>query len=372
MKIAIDVRRIQDFGVGTYISNLVKTLASKNRGHSYILLGDPDKVSAVASLPENFQLVRWNVPRGSWKAYPQLHHLLRSNGADVLHLPYLGAAALVPCRYLITVHDVADFLYDSHQGWRRTLRWHLVRHALRGASRILAVSHATKRDIEDLFAIPSSQIIVVENAIDERFIQTSRREERRLVLQRYRVNDPYLLYVGSARPQKNLPRLIEAFAVIKRTLREHPVFHDLRLLIIGDELSEHSDVRRTVVRAHLQNEVRFLGFIPAETLRVFYGSAEVFVFPSLHEGFGLPPLEAMAQGTPVVTSNVSSLPEVMGEAAVFVNPENVFEIARGVEKVLLDEELRAQLRNRGRTHVARFSWERSVDQVLQIYAEAAK
>ena len=121
----------------------------------------------------------------------------------------------------------------------------------------------------------------------------------------------------------------------------------------------------------MQENVRFLGFVPVEILRVFYQSAEVFVFPSLHEGFGLPPLEAMAQGTPVVTSNVSSLPEVVGDAAVLVAPENVFEIARGMERALLDEELRNQLRARGHRQIARFSWERSIQQVLQIYSEAA-
>ena len=151
---------------------------------------------------------------------------------------------------------------------------------------------------------------------------------------------------------------------------EHPVYRKLKLLIIGDELSEHPDLRRTVVRTRMQNDVRFLGYVQIETLRVFYQAAEVFVFPSLYEGFGLPPLEAMAQGTPVVTSNVSSLPEAVGDAAVLVHPENVFDIARGVQQVLLDANLREELRRRGKRQFARYSWERSILQVLKIYAEA--
>jgi glycosyltransferase involved in cell wall biosynthesis len=251
------------------------------------------------------------------------------------------------------------------------MRWRMLRRTLWRASRILAVSHATRRDIENVFGIPAARIRVVENAIDERFVLTSRREEQKMVLERHRVVDPFLLYVGNARPQKNLTRLIEAFAVLKGELRNHRTYAALKLLIIGDELGEHPDLRRTVIRTRMQNDVRFLGFLPIETLRVFYQSAEVFVFPSLHEGFGLPPLEAMAQGTPVVTSNVSSLPEVVGDAAVLVPPENVFEIARGVERALLDEDLRSQLRERGQRRIARFSWERSVQQVLRIYSEAA-
>jgi len=372
MKIAIDIRRIQDFGIGTYIRNLVKTLAFRDRENSYLLLGNERTALALCEFPDNFVIRDWDAPSDSWRTHLRLHQILQDHAVDLLHIPYLRTASLVPCRYLITVHDIADFLYASGKGGvRGNLRWRMTRRALLRARHILAVSLATKRDLENLFQVPSGQITVVENAIDERFTQITPLEERRLVLERYQVNDPFLLYVGSAKPQKNLPRLVEAFAVLKGELREHPDYGRLRLLIIGDELSEHSDLRRAVIRTRMQNEVRFLGFVPVETLRVFYQSAEVFVFPSLHEGFGLPPLEAMAQGTPVVTSNVSSMPEVVGEAAVLVHPENVFDIARGISQVLLDHDLRQKLREKGRLQMERFSWERSVSRVLDIYAEAA-
>jgi len=370
MNIAIDVRRIEDFGVGTYIRNLVRTLATSDTVNRYLLLGEPEKVSRVAALPENFRVVEWGQEKRLWKRELRLHQLLQAQGPDLLHIPYLREAFLVPCPYLMTVHDVADFLYPRHPGWEQNWRWRMVRRTLSRARRVLAVSRATQRDIENLFGIPASRVTVVENAIDERFLQSGRREEQKLALERYQVTDPFLLYVGSARPQKNLPRLIEAFAVVKGELRDHPVYRNLKLLIIGDELSEHPDLRRTVLRTRMQEHVRFLGFLPVELLRLFYQAAEVFVFPSLHEGFGLPPLEAMAQGTPVVTSNVSSLPEVVGDAAVLVPPENIFEIARGVERALLDPDLRQQLRERGHRRIARFSWERSVHQVLEIYSEA--
>lgn len=371
MNIAIDVRRIEDFGVGTYIRNLIRTLAANDHRNRYVLLGDPAKIGQVAELPPNFRLVPWREARESWKQGWQLERLLQGYSVDLLHFPNLRPALMVPCRYLMTVHDVADFIYGAQPGWKQNLRWRVVRRTLRNAQRIMAVSRATQRDLENLFGIPASRVTVVENAIDERFLQSARREEQRLVLERYQVTDPFLLYVGSAKPQKNLPRLIEAFAVLKGELRDHRTYANLKLLIIGDELSEHPDLRRLVIRTRMQDQVRFLGYVPVEILRVFFQSAEVFVFPSLHEGFGLPPLEAMAQGTPVVTSNVSSLPEVVGDAAVLVEPENVFDIARGVERALLDEELRQQLRLRGRQQIARFSWERSVRQVMQIYAEAA-
>jgi glycosyltransferase involved in cell wall biosynthesis len=249
------------------------------------------------------------------------------------------------------------------------------------AGKILAVSRATQRDIENLFQIPSERVTVIPNALDERFLLAgrvsgqaqgaARKEDVRLAHERYGVHDPFLLYVGSARPQKNLARLIEAFAAVKGELAGNPRFQNLKLLIIGDELSEQPDLRHTVARTRMSKDVRFLGFVPLEILRIFYQSAEVFVFPSLHEGFGLPPLEAMAMGTPVVTSNVSSLPEVVGEAAVTVHPENVFDIARGVLRALTDEALRDDLRARGRQQITRFSWDRSVDQLLEVYNQTA-
>ena len=396
MRIAIDIRRIEDFGVGTYIRNLVQKLAVRGAQNDYFLLGDQKSAENLLPLPDNFRVLPWS--GGNWlQRELQLQQLIRSSWIDLLHIPYLRPALMSPCPYLMTVHDLADFLYTSQTGWRQQLRVQMTRRTMMNARRILAVSSATQRDIENLFAVPSAKISVIANALDERFLLAgrlsgslsgtssdgmgngtgngtggqARREDIRLVHERYGVQDPFLLYVGSARPQKNLPRLIEAFAAVKGELLAHPTYQNLKLVIIGDELSEHPELRHTVLRTRMQTDVRFLGFLPQEILRIFYQSAEVFVFPSLHEGFGLPPLEAMSMGTPVVTSNVSSLPEVVGDAAVTVHPENVFDIARGIQLALTDEVLRAQLRERGRQQIQRFSWDRSVDRVLEIYAEAA-
>jgi glycosyltransferase involved in cell wall biosynthesis len=166
--------------------------------------------------------------------------------------------------------------------------------------------------------------------------------------------------------------MIEAFSALKTELERDGLYPDLKLIIIGDDLSGNPDLRRTVVRSGVQNDVRFLGFIPIEVLRIFYDSAKIFVFPSLYEGFGLPPLEAMAHGTPVVTSNVSSLPEVVGNAAVLVNPENVFEIMRALHRVLVDKALRDRMKERGYLQATRFSWEISVRRVRAVYREVGQ
>jgi len=248
----------------------------------------------------------------------------------------------------------------------------LTRRVLRGAARILAVSQFTKQEIEKLVGIRSDRIEVVYNAIDERFLRGhASTGDRQLIAERYQVTYPFLLYAGSIRPHKNVVRIIEAFSALKTELEKEGAYPDLKLIIIGDDISGHPDLRRTVIRSGVQNDVRFLGFVPIEVLRILYDNAKIFVFPSLYEGFGLPPLEAMAHGTPVVTSNTSSLPEVTGKAAVLVNPENVFEIRRALHRVLTDNVLRERLKTQGFEQSQRFSWDKSAQRILGIYKEIA-
>jgi glycosyltransferase involved in cell wall biosynthesis len=227
--------------------------------------------------------------------------------------------------------------------------------------------------VEKLFTIPADRIEVVYNAIDERFLRGHASDaERELLAKRYLVNHPFLLYTGRISPHKNVVRIIEAFSALKAELEKEALFPGLKLIIIGDELSKHPDLRRTVIRSRVQNDVRFMGFVPIEVLRIFYDAAKIFVFPSLYEGFGLPPLEAMAHGTPVVTSNTSSLPEVVGNAAVLVNPENVFEIMRALHRVLVDQPLRDKLKARGYEQAKRFSWDTAAQQILGVYRQVAE
>src|SRR5262249_42574256 len=242
------------------------------------------------------------------------------------------------------------------------------------ARRVIAVSDSTKRDVAQQMGVPANRIVRVYNAPDPGFSMraTNPGGEQERILERYQINYPYLLYAGNIRRHKNIPRLIEAFAVVRERLKDHPTYQHLRLVIIGDTISQFPAVRQAVIKSRVENVVRFLGFVPFDTLRCFYESAAAFVFPSRYEGFGLPPLEAMACGAPVVVSNVSSLPEVVGDAAVQVNPPNLFQIARGIRQVLLDEELRAELIQRGKQQAARFSWDTAAREVLAIYTEAVE
>ena len=376
MKVAIDIRRMTEFGVGTYTRNVVRALGRLDHSNEYTLIGAPQKMAEIGPLPPNFQTVTLLDDDKTAKGYFEYRSILKRLGCDLTHIPHLfSIPRSLPCTYVVTVHDVFEHMYRAHErsSLRRTLHFQLTRKVLKGAARILAVSQYTRSEIENLFGIPATRIAVVHNAIDERFLRGHASEqELQMLSERYRVNYPFLLYAGRISPHKNVVRIIEAFSALKAELEKEGKFPDLKLIVIGDELSKHPDLRRTVVRGGVQNDVRFMGFVPIEVLRVFYDAAKIFVFPSLYEGFGLPPLEAMAHGTPVVTSNTSSLPEVVGNAAVLVNPENVFEIMRALHRVLLDQTVRDKLKQRGYEQVKKFSWEASAKQILAVYEEVAE
>ncbi len=375
MKVAIDLRRTTEFGVGTYTRNVVRALGRLDSKNEYVLIGSPEKIVEMGPLPPNFETVPLLAPDITTKGYFQGRSILKHLKCDLVHIPHLfWMPRNLPCPYVVTVHDLLEHMYRAHDrsGWKRSLHFHLTRRVLKGAARIFAVSKFTKSEIEKLFGIEPDHIDVVYNAIDERFLHGHATEsDRQFLAERYQVNYPFLLYAGRISPHKNVVRIIEAFSALKAELDKEAKYPGLKLIIIGDELSKHPDLRRTVIRGCVQNDVRFLGFIPIEVLRIFYDAAKVFVFPSLYEGFGLPPLEAMAHGTPVLASNTSSLPEVVGQAAVLVNPENVFEIMRALHRVLLDQGLREKLKRRSYEQAKKFSWDASAAQIHAVYEEVA-
>ena len=382
MRIVLDTRRVADFGIGTYIRNLVRSLAQIDQSNHYTLVTPEREVSEFEGLPSNFEMAFY---QGKIRTgFSQLRYtmFLRRFHADLFHIPLNAVPLWMPKPYVVTIHDMSSLLFTSRKGYRNNLRLYYLRRGLERADRVMAVSSSTRHDVEAVLGLPASRIRVVYNAPDPVFREADNppmagpgerqhgySPDVQRVLDRYRIHYPFLLYVGRTNPQKNIPRLVEAFAVLRGEMSEHLLYKDLRLIIIGDEISRNPALRHAVIQSRVEDAVRFLGFVPIETLRAFYQAASAFVFPSLYEGFGLPPLEAMACGTPVVCSNVSSLPEVVGDAAVIVNPENVFDIARGMKEVLLDCGLRAQLIERGLIQLRKFSWQRTAAQVLETYQD---
>jgi glycosyltransferase involved in cell wall biosynthesis len=373
MRIAIDIRRMYEFGLATYIRNVVRTLGRIDPVNEYFLVGAASRFDQLGALPENFHLLPLQNPETSFANYLEMHRVVNAQEVDVVHVPHtFWRPVITKAPFVITVHDLLDYMYRARtsNGLRRSIHSYMTRQVMRHAARIFAVSNFTKRDVARYFNVKPEKIEVVYNALDETFMRGhSTAAEQAMVRGRYQVDAPFLLYTGRISPHKNVARIIEAFSALKGELAKDGTYPDLKLIIIGDEVSKNPDIRRAVIRSGMQHEVRFLGYVPIDVLRIFFDMAKVFVFPSLYEGFGLPPLEAMAHGTPVVASNTSSLPEVVGNAAVMVNPENVFEISRALQRVLTDQALRERMKAAGLEQAQRFSWETSVRRMIEVYAE---
>jgi glycosyltransferase involved in cell wall biosynthesis len=370
VRIAIDARRLHDYGIGTYVRNLLRHLSRLDTDSEYLVICDGEGGPLARELGPNFQPLTTHARTDSTFDHFAVPRLLRHAGAHLYHTPYPVLPMLATCPSVVTIHDCVNLTFPQYAPGRLARLSQRVRmwSAARRSTRILTVSESSKRDILRFLGVPESKVSVIPNAIDERYGTPPTHDEVQLVRERFQLYGEFLLYAGNIRPHKNLDRLIEAF----HHLRESSRFEHLRLLIIGDEISKYPTLRRAVHRHKLHKHVRFFGFVPDRTLAVLYRLATVFVFPSLYEGFGLPPLEAMASGTPVVTSNISALPETVGDAALLIDPYDASAIAEGLRQALTDQELRARLIASGLARATSFSWDASVRRVREIYAEVAQ
>ena len=371
VRVAFDARKIHDYGIGTYIRNVLRQLARIDPASEYLLICQPRDRDLPASLGENFHAAIDRSQPYSVREQLSIPWTVLRSRATLFHEPHYVLPPLIArTRSVVTIHDCIHLRFPQYLPNRAALTYARTQmgSAARRADHILTVSEASKRDILHFFpVVPPEKITVIYNGIDEHFATPPPGDEMRRVAERYQLEGDFLLYVGNVKPHKNLERLLEAFHLVRQT----PGLEPLKLVMIGDEISRFSALRRAVHRHNLHKYVRFLGFLPDEMLAIVYRLASVFVFPSLYEGFGLPPLEAMASGTPVVTSNVSSLPEVAGDAALLVDPMDAGAIAGAIRRVLSDPALAADLRARGLARAREFSWARAARQIRQIYADVS-
>jgi len=366
MKIAIDARKWRDYGIGTYVRNLVRHLAQLDHDTTYFLFCDRADEATLRDLAENFMPVVEGSGKYSLAEHVAIPYKLRRLGVDLFHSPHYVLPLLTRKPSVVTVHDCIHLLFPQYLPSRMAYQYarFMMGSAIHRSRLVFTVSEASRRDILGFYPeTDPERVQVIPNAIDEALLEDPGEEEMQRVMERYQIRGRYILYVGNIKPHKNLDRLVLAFSLLK----QRPGHEDVKLLIIGDQLHQQGFLRRAVEGARVRQDVRFFGFVPDRTLSALYRLASVFAFPSLYEGFGLPPLEAMACGTPVVTSRISSLPEVVGDAALLVDPLSVDDIASGLERVLTDEELRRDLVLRGRARVRQFSWERSVRAVHRAY-----
>lgn len=372
LRIAVDGRCIGDHfpGIGRYAYNLCRSLSGVGAGHTFFLLYDPTArnsrfaLAELASLP-NIKLRPVNAGIFSVRSQVSLPLILQTERIDVYHSPYYVRpyAAFVPT--VVTLHDAIPVMFpeDGLLGRSRLAFTLATKLTIATATRIIVGSETAGRDFRRLLGVPPEKVKTIYHAVDERFRPF---DPDAIAMVRHRLGLPskFLLHVGINKPHKNLARLIEAFSRLEDS--------ETALVLAGPEDQRYHQPRELVERLGLQCRVRFLGLVDEESLPGLYAAATAFVFPSLYEGFGLPVLEAMASGTPVLCSSASCLPEVVGGAAVLVDPLDTDAWAAAMTRIVKDGGLRAEMRRRGLARAAEFSWEKTARATLEVYGEVGK
>ena len=362
--IAIDARKIHDFGIGTYVRNLVRAISRLDGENRYLLLVGPQGAEALADLPPNFQLVLERSRVYSVRELFALSWRLWRLRLDLYHATHYVLPVVLPCKAVVTIHDIIHLLYPEFLPSRLAFYYaqRMIRSSLERSSRVIAVSQTTRSDLLRLFEVDGRKIEVVYNGVDPAFHRRLEPGELAQWQERLGLRQPYLLFVGNPKPHKNLDNVIQAFARARS-------IHDFEgeLVCVGGQPEADLRTRQRAETLGVTGHVRLLGKVPDEALPAIYQGATLFLYPTLYEGFGLPVVEAMASGIPVITSNTSALREIGEGSAQLVNPLDVEALARAIAHSMADPEHRASLVELGRRRAREFTWDRAARRTLAIY-----
>ena len=370
MKIAIDIRTINKprSGVGYYVTNLIHEFQKIDKENSYCLISNNGVYESEFKNQPNFENYNtWisnenHVVGDLWESL-FLPRLLKRRGADVFH----GPAFMIPLRpaglkTVVTIHDIVAFIKPETVPLKYALYMRmLIRMVVEKADKVITPSESTKKDLIERLGVPESKIDVVYEAVSPSFTPSNGATRPVDIRQRFGIRDKYMLFVGNLEPRKNLIRLLKAFEIAREKLGD-----TYQLVICGKKGWLYKDILHTYEAVN-KGDVILTNYVGDEDLINLYRSADMFVFPTLYEGFGLPVLEAMGCGAPVITSNISSLPEIAGEAAVLIDPLDVGQISDAMVKIAFSEDRRRELREKGLAQASRFSWTQTARRTLDVY-----
>jgi len=356
MKIAIDTQTTlgQKSGFGFYVENLVENLRKVDPENEYIPIAP--KLIKDFSTPQRFVWDQFTFPS-----------LAKSKKVDILHQPCFSAPLLYPGKVVITIHDLISHFFPKNipSGSRFYFsKWMPLTY--RKAAKIIAISENTKRDIISLLNIPEEKIVVIQSAVSEHYQPINDKQALALVKKKYGTGDHFILDVGTLEPRKNLQFLVKAF---NEAIKQGNL--DCNLVLTGKKGWYYEGLFALIKSLKLEKRVILPGYVPDEDLPLLYNAADLFCFPSLYEGFGFPPLEALSCGTPVIAANNSSLPEVVGDAGILLDLDDEDLWAQNIIKVMTDPELRTKLSQKGLQQAKKFSWKKTARQTAEVYKSLA-
>ncbi|MDH5478334.1 MAG: glycosyltransferase family 4 protein, partial [Nitrospinota bacterium] len=352
MKIGIDARKIADTGIGRYIDSLIRALLAQETNHQYVLFLAPEHMESYSFAGGRVENVATSAGKYSLREHWALGAMARQAGVDLFHEPHFTLPLYTPCKKVVTIHDVIHLLDPKVGAMQKAYARWMISSALKRADQVITVSNHTKENLVSIFGADPSRITVTYNAADSGFGPMGGDDIDR-ELKKLNITRGYFLFVGSDRPHKNIQAVARVMAIMRP---------DTRFVIVG-----RMAPRARELFAPYEGRVVFVNNAGRKTIAALYAGARALFFPSYMEGFGLPPLEAMACGTPTVVSNRSSIPEVVGEAAALVDPDDASEAAAILQRLQDDKRFHTELAAKGMARAATFSWKQTARTTLEVY-----
>lgn len=356
MKIAIDIQTTlgQPTGFGFYVSNLVENLKQVDAKNEYLLARPKSEVDF--STPQRFIWDQFKLPK-----------IAAGASCDLLHQPCFSAPLCFRGPVVVTIHDIISILFPQNIPFASRMfysKW--MPFSYSKASQIISISESTKNDIIRVLKIPEDKITVIHNGYDIRLKTRASSDELSKVRKKYNLPEEYLLHVGTLEPRKNLSFLIDVFSEVIKDKKNS----NLSLVITGKKGWYYEGLFQKVEKLGLQDRVVFTGYIDERDKKAIYQAAKIFTFPSIYEGFGLPPLEAMACGVPVVSSNTSSMPEVIGDAGILISPKNKSAWVEAISRLNNDSGLRGEMKKKNLSQIQKFDWVKTAQRTVEVYEKA--
>lgn len=363
MKIGVDVRELagKKAGIGWYVFHVLKNILELDTKNNYTLYSDSE-----IDFPAHDNAAIKIIAKGGlgWH-YAVTKEMLK----DKIDLYWAPTSPIVPAltkvRTIMTIHDMTTFLFPGkHELKGRVINKLYLKKALKKTTKVLAISESTKRDLQKIFPVPDAKIAITYPGYDESF-KPLPESEVKAARDKYKLDKEYILCVGTLEPRKNIGGLIESYNLLTDEVKEK---YDL--VLVGKKGWLYDEIFKRVADLKLQEYIKFLDYVDFADLPAIYNGAEIFVYPSLYEGFGLPPLEAMACGKAVITSNVSSLPEVVGDAAILIDPKNTISLADEIANLLNDLKKIIELEQKSLVQAQKFSWKKTAEKTLEAFKKA--
>lgn len=369
MKIGIDSRAAKWYrgtGIGTYSYQLINSL-NKIDSHNEYLLFMPESNNLSIKFKKNFIIknISQNMYSNFWDEV-NIPNILKIKDIDLYHVPQngIGLPKTKACPFVITLHDIIPYKMPKTVGERYLkIFTEEIPRIIPMCDGIITVSHYSKQDIANYFNFPQKKIFVTHLANEDIYKPLNKISCKEFIKKTYHIEDDYILYVGGFSPRKNIVGLIEAFSKLISKFKNPKI----KLVIAGSKGKSYSMYKKAAEDLNIENNVIFPGFITLEHMPILYNAAKIFVYPSLYEGFGLPPIEAMACGIPIIASNLTSIPEVVGDAAMLINPYDIEELSNAMYHIIENKTLENQLIKKSLLRSSHFNWIKTAEKTKKAY-----